>query len=63
MSQLAGVPAVSRVSMIPLAAIAMPATAIGSRGPLMPVMRPDRGANTTIIAAIGSRYSPACSAE
>jgi hypothetical protein len=33
------VPAVSQVSMIPLAAIAMPPTAIGSRGPRMTVMR------------------------
>ena len=63
MSQLAGVPVASRVSMAPLAMIARPATTSGSRGPRAARIRPDSGAHTTIIAAIGSMNSPACSAE
>src|SRR6516162_2961032 len=40
-----------------------PATSSGSRGPRLPVIRPDSGASSTVIAAIGSVYRPACSAE
>ena len=40
--------------MIPLAVIATPATISGSRGPLPPTIRPDSGAKTIVIAAIGS---------
>jgi hypothetical protein len=62
-SQPIGVPVASRVSMMPLAMIAMPATTSGSRGPLVPTVRPDSGAHATIIAATGSMYNPARSAE
>lgn len=38
----------------PLAAIATPAISMGSRGPLLPTRRPDSGATSMVIAAIGS---------
>jgi hypothetical protein len=57
------VPVASRVNMAPLVMIARPATTSGSRGPRAARMRPDSGAHTTIIAAIGSMNSPACSVE
>ena len=49
--------------MIPLARVAMPPTTIGSRGPRAATMRPDSGASSTVIAASGSMYRPACSGE
>ncbi len=57
------VSAASIVSVIALTVIAMPAPISGSRGPRVPTIRPDSGLQMAVIAAIGSMYSPACSAE
>ena len=40
-----------------------PPSSSGSRGPRRPTRRPDSGAKTSVIAAIGSMYRPACSGE
>ena len=45
------------------AVVITPATSSGIRGPRWPVIRPDSGASSTVIAAIGKVYRPACSAE
>lgn len=39
---------------VPLAAMPMPAISSGMRGPQFPTSRPDSGAQTKVIAAIGS---------
>src|ERR1035441_2646755 len=49
MSQSIEVLLVSRVSITALTVIATPATISGSRVPRAPTMRPDSGANTTVI--------------
>ena len=49
--------------MIALIVIAIPAPISGNRGPRAPTIRPDSGLQIAVIAAIGSMYSPACSAE
>ncbi len=49
---------VSRDRISPEAASIVPATTSGSRGPRCPTSQPEIGANTTVIAAIGSVSSP-----
>ncbi|KEF05918.1 hypothetical protein DF17_17105 [Streptomyces rimosus] len=47
----------------PLATIASPASSRGSRAPTAPTNRPDSGAKTSVMPAMGSMYSPASSAD
>jgi len=54
---------VSRVIGTIARVIADPARISGSRAPRAPTSRPDSGAKSTVIRAIGNVYSPACSGE
>ena len=47
-------PGARPVSSRPLASTAMPPATIGGRAPKRPTRRPDTGAKTIIIAAMGS---------
>ncbi len=61
MSQLTAVWSATVVSAAPPAVIAIPAASNGRRGPRAPTIRPDSGAKTRDISAIGSS-NPACNA-
>jgi hypothetical protein len=57
------VPGARPVSIRPLAMTARPPASIDGRVPTRPTRRPERGAKTMSIIAVGSMYKPVCSAE